>query len=50
VPGAADIAALVTELFGEELNQEQQLLSATSTSLRSAGGPPLSPLQGGLGR
>jgi hypothetical protein len=51
VPGAADIAALVNDLFGEELNQEQQLLSATSTSLRSAGGPPpLSPLQGGLGR
>jgi hypothetical protein len=49
-PGAADIAALVMELFGEELNQEQQQLSATSTSLRSAGGPPLSPLQGGLGR
>jgi hypothetical protein len=51
-PGA--IGALVVELFGEELNQEQQQLSATSTSIRLAAGlpPPAPPssIQGDLRR
>ncbi len=52
-PAEGNIGALVVELFGEELNQEQQQLSATSTSLKAIGRPPqapLSPVQGDIRR
>jgi hypothetical protein len=53
-PSAGAIGALVVELFGEELNQEQQQLSATSTSLKVvaslSSAVPIAPLQGDISR
>jgi serine/threonine-protein kinase len=49
----ADIGALVMELFGEELSQEQQPLSASSVSLKSLSAltpTPGRPVRGDLGR
>jgi serine/threonine protein kinase len=50
---AAEIGALLIELYGEELNQEQQQLAASSVSLKMASAltpSPIRPIRGDLGR